>query len=92
MTAAGVSKVSAQQALVQLMQGNLENLKTQLPYQALTGPLARGDALTIKRHTAALQVTDYASLYRILGLHTLAFAPDLSPDMTTMLREILEKE
>lgn len=57
---------AALQALLPLLQGNLANLaQVGLP-AALTGPLARGDWGTIKRHLAALDARSpsIATLYR----------------------------
>jgi predicted short-subunit dehydrogenase-like oxidoreductase (DUF2520 family) len=54
MTRAGVSPVDAQRALLPLVMGTLFNLLRLPPGQALTGPVARGDAGTIGTHLAAM--------------------------------------
>jgi predicted short-subunit dehydrogenase-like oxidoreductase (DUF2520 family) len=54
------------------MQGTVANL-ARGPVSALTGPVRRGDAATVRRHLAALPPGDRA-LYRALGLAALALA------------------
>lgn len=87
---AGIPESVAQMALISLMQGNLDNLKTLLPPTALTGAIARGDAATIQKHLKALSGTPYESIYRELGSYTVKFAPQLSPEVVKTLSEILE--
>lgn len=70
MTQAGVPQNIAQEALYQLMQGNLNNLRSLAPETALTGPIARGDVATLRKHLVVLSGTPYEALYRELGRHT----------------------
>ena len=56
------------------MQGTVANLAFG-PAAALTGPVRRGDAATVRRHLAALAPEDRA-LYRALGLVALGLARD----------------
>jgi len=70
---AGLSDAEAWQALLPLVEGTLENLSRQEPMAALTGPVARGDAATIRRHLEALTHDD-AVLYRALGRAALELA------------------
>ena len=66
----------AVKALIPLLRGTLNNLaQVGLP-QALTGPIARGDVGTIKRHIEALEekAPELLSTYRELGLKTLPIA------------------
>jgi len=63
----------ATQALMPLLRGTLNNIeKVGIP-QCLTGPIARGDTGTIKKHLDALQkaAPALASTYRELGLQTI---------------------
>jgi len=53
-------------ALVSLVRGAVDNLEAAGAEGALTGPVARGDIETIRRHLAALTGED-AELYRLLG-------------------------
>jgi predicted short-subunit dehydrogenase-like oxidoreductase (DUF2520 family) len=52
---AGLTKSEASQALLPLVQGTLQNVKKFDAGNALTGPIARGDEITIARHLGALQ-------------------------------------
>jgi predicted short-subunit dehydrogenase-like oxidoreductase (DUF2520 family) len=64
--AAGLSDTDAWAALAPLVRATLENLERRSPLQALTGPVARGDAATVARHLEALAGID-RDLYRQLG-------------------------
>jgi len=92
MVDAGVSIDDAQQALVSLMQGNLDNLKYRRTAASLTGPIVRGDVVTIEKHLLALVGTDYTKIYRELGKLTAKLAPDLSADVLQDLLDLLENE
>ena len=70
---AGLPATLSWQALLPLITGTLESLKQGTPEAALTGPVSRGDADTIRRHLAALSPDD-ARLYRILGSEALRIA------------------
>jgi len=63
----------ATQALLPLIQGTLNNIGTIGIPQCLTGPIARGDTGTVKKHLDALQKVAPALLptYRELGLQTI---------------------
>jgi len=80
--------------LVHLVEGTLRNLDDAPPAQALTGPILRGDAGTIRKHLAALEQSDpqLAQLYRLLGLRTLPLAEQrgLDAGKLTEIRLILE--
>lgn len=89
MTQAGVPQADARRALLKLMQGNLDNLSQLSPAQALTGPIARGDQITIEQHLTALQNTPYAGLYRELGRLTVQIAPNLDPSKRAALLKTL---
>lgn len=67
---AGLSADAARAGLGSLARGAVENA-ARLGANALTGPIARGDAETVRRHLAALSGDD-AALYRALGWATLA--------------------
>lgn len=72
-TRAGLPPDDATRALAALMQGTLDNVRQGGPGAALTGPVARGDVATIRRHLAALDGED-AELYRALSRATLALS------------------
>jgi len=64
------------QALLPLIHGTLHNIETVGIPQCLTGPIARGDTGTIKKHLDALQESapTLLSTYRELGLQTIPIA------------------
>jgi predicted short-subunit dehydrogenase-like oxidoreductase (DUF2520 family) len=66
----------ATRALLPLLRGTINNIDTVGVPQCLTGPIARGDTGTIKKHVDALQKTAPAvlSTYRELGLQTISVA------------------
>jgi predicted short-subunit dehydrogenase-like oxidoreductase (DUF2520 family) len=85
--AAGLPEDVARTALAALMAGALENLRAAGPAGALTGPVARGDVETIRRHLEVLQETD-AELYRALSRAALDLAR-LDPDRRRAIQELL---
>jgi predicted short-subunit dehydrogenase-like oxidoreductase (DUF2520 family) len=63
---AGLPPELAWPGLLRLVRGTVDNLAAEGLEGALTGPVARGDTETIKRHVSALTGED-AELYRLLG-------------------------
>lgn len=75
MTLAGFEPEAGLRALLPLMLGSLESLGTQMPEDALTGPIARGDAKTVASHLDALKSeADLIQYYKQMGLATLQLA------------------
>ena len=72
----GIPQQQATQALIPLLRGTLNNIDTVGIPKCLTGPIARGDTGTIKKHLNALQKRAPAivSTYRELGLQTVPVA------------------
>jgi len=72
----GISKANARKAYLPLIYGTLKNVENSGSISALTGPIARGDSGTIKKHIVALEKTQpqYSSLYSALGLITVDIA------------------
>jgi predicted short-subunit dehydrogenase-like oxidoreductase (DUF2520 family) len=70
---AGVPEAEALPALLPLVEGTVDNLKHLGIRAALTGPVARGDADTIRLHLARLSSEDRA-LYSALGQEVLRLA------------------
>lgn len=66
----------ATQALMPLLKGTLNNIENVGLPNCLTGPVARGDLGTIKKHLVALEKSapDVLSAYRELGRHTIPIA------------------
>ena len=54
MRATGVSTTDARSAVTALLRASVENLHDGEPVSVLTGPIARGDAATVRAHLAAL--------------------------------------
>lgn len=70
---AGLARGTAREALAPLARATLENVAALGPEAALTGPVARGDAETVRRHRAALGAED-RRLYDALARATLVLA------------------
>jgi predicted short-subunit dehydrogenase-like oxidoreductase (DUF2520 family) len=84
----GAERGAEDAALNALLAGTIANLQEKGVPNALTGPLVRGDAGTIRAHLAALDA-DTAALYRLLALATLPLAEARGVD-TTEIRQTLE--
>jgi predicted short-subunit dehydrogenase-like oxidoreductase (DUF2520 family) len=82
---AGLSEGEAWQALRPLVESTLENLSRQQLAAALTGPVARGDEATIRRHIESLTQDD-ALLYRALGRAALELAQKRGMDEAVATR------
>ena len=82
----GVSRKDAVRALMPLLKGTLNNIENVGIPNCLTGPIARGDAGTVRKHLAALDKSApaVAKIYRQLGLETVPIALDKGKiDQTT---------
>ncbi len=93
----GVSPQQATRSLLPLLKGTLNNIDNVGIPNCLTGPIARGDLGTIKKHIFALDKATPALLttYRELGLQTIPIAlakGKLDEQRATELRELLAKE
>ena len=74
--AIGLNKKDAHKAFLPLVYGSLKNIEKSGSVSSLTGPIARGDSGTIKKHITALNknLPQYSSLYSSLGLITVKIA------------------
>jgi predicted short-subunit dehydrogenase-like oxidoreductase (DUF2520 family) len=93
----GMDKPNAQKAYLPLVYGTLKNIQVSGVIPALTGPIARGDIGTIKKHLTALDKTipQYSSLYTSLGLIAKDIAQKkgtLSSQQAKIIRDILKGE
>lgn len=70
----GLSSEEALAALLPLLEGTLQNIKDMGVVQGLTGPISRGDGITVKAHIEALENEADKSLYGELGMYTLGIA------------------
>jgi predicted short-subunit dehydrogenase-like oxidoreductase (DUF2520 family) len=73
---AGIKPPTARAALAPLVRATLENVLAAGPEAALTGPIARGDVATVRRHLEALAggEAELEELYRAMGRWTVALA------------------
>ena len=73
---AGLSEREAMPALLPLIKGTVSNIERVGIPDCLTGPIARGDAETVRRHCDELarHAPDLLPLYRLLGRETLRLA------------------
>jgi len=76
MAACGFGRDDAFRLLRPLLRGTGNNLSVLGPEQALTGPIARGDQRTVRKHLQALAELppDIREIYRVLGQRTVALA------------------
>ena len=74
--AAGIDEKDARKAYLPLVYGSLKNIEKSGSISSLTGPIARGDYGTIKKHITAIKknLPQYFSLYSSLGLITVKVA------------------
>ncbi len=72
----GIKEKDAKKAYLPLVYGSLRNIEKSGSVLSLTGPIARGDCGTIKKHITAINknLPRYASLYSSLGFITVEVA------------------
>ncbi|MHB8769723.1 MAG: Rossmann-like and DUF2520 domain-containing protein [Syntrophales bacterium] len=92
--ALGLGRDEAIRAFWPLVEGTLANIEARGTVQALTGPIARGDAGTIARHLEVLReaLPAYLPVYRTLGLLTVELASKrgtLSPEQLASMTKHL---
>ena len=90
---AGVSSEDALVVLKPLIDGTLANIERAGVYQALTGPVVRGDLQTIETHIRAMEETmpDILPLYRCLVHYTALLAREgnrISEDGFSVLQKV----
>jgi len=93
----GVPSQQATKALLPLIRGTLNNIDNIGLPDCLTGPIARGDLGTIKKHLSALKraAPQVLSMYRELGLQTIPIAlakGRIDEERANELRELLKEE
>lgn len=89
---AGVDKKIALQMILNLMQGTVDQMCQQSePAHALTGPIQRGDTVTVQSHLNALRQVQQKKLYSVLGQATLPLT-EHHADLIGSLRLILTQE
>lgn len=95
--AVGMARDEARKAMSPLVRATIENVLQKGTRQALTGPIARGDARVVAHHIEALRRDhpSIESLYRIIGQRTVDLAARCGKlDEATLrkLRSVLESE
>jgi predicted short-subunit dehydrogenase-like oxidoreductase (DUF2520 family) len=72
----GIHEKDAKKAYLPLVYGSLKNIENSGAVSALTGPIARGDCGTVKKHMEAIHknLPRYSALYSNLGLSTMEIA------------------
>jgi predicted short-subunit dehydrogenase-like oxidoreductase (DUF2520 family) len=97
----GVSSKEATSALLPLLRGTINNIDNIGLPNCLTGPVARGDLGTMKRHLSALEARNPSLLttYKELGLQTIPIAlakgnvnAQKAEEMKTLLGKKVKKE
>ena len=92
---AGIDTGTALAALKPLLAATLENVTELGPAAALTGPIARGDIQTVRRHLDAMRncPPELQEFYRVAGRWTLQLAlrsGELKPGAADAMRRLLE--
>jgi predicted short-subunit dehydrogenase-like oxidoreductase (DUF2520 family) len=91
---AGIAEPDAVRLIVPLAEGTLRNVKKLDPKAALTGPIVRGDFVTVEAHLKALARFSprHSRIYREIGLEALETAGKrgLSARKIRTLRKLLE--
>jgi len=91
----GKTPADAIKAYMPLLRGTLANIETTGFPKCLTGPIARGDVATIRRHLAALEkfAPELLPLYKALGAFTIPIGRDkgsLTADRSEELQALLK--
>ena len=91
----GLSSEESSAALLPLLQGTVKNIQEMGATEALTGPISRGDAITITAHLEALKQENEKKLYAELGRYTLDIAlkkGTVDKEQAAILAEILRMD
>jgi len=94
-TSFGLTREEALRAFWPLVRGTMKNIERQGTVSALTGPIARGDSGTIRKHLAAfsLKLPQYLRLYQELGVLTVDLGLEkksLSAERAEALKRLLQ--
>lgn len=89
--ACGFSEADALNALYPLMSGNLRHIGQNGTRKALTGPIERGDAQTVRMHMDCLDAQEKL-LYQLLSKKLITIAKEKNPDKNYLVMENLMGE
>ncbi len=88
----GLSPEEASAALLPLLQGTVKNIREVGYTQSLTGPISRGDSITVDAHIGTLENQMEKRLYKELALYTIGIALEkgtIGEQQAAILKEIL---
>ena len=90
--ALGADKQEALKAVLPLIRGTLHNIETLGIPDALTGPIMRGDAETVRDHLEAMQkrTPELVGLYKELARQTVSVARDKGSITQETAEELLK--
>ena len=71
----GFSKEQSLEALFPLIEGNINNIKNNGIKESLTGPIERGDLVTIKKHVNSMDKSNQ-ELYKVLSRNIVPIAKE----------------
>lgn len=91
----GLEPDEAYKVFAPLLKNTADNIAKLGPVQALTGPIARGDAGVVEKHLEAMAAMDagYSQIYKTLGRATVGLAlvkGTISKDIAERLYQIME--
>ena len=78
--ACGFEKEEALEALSPLAKSNMEQILSCGPIGALTGPIERGDSLTVSKHLACFKNKDDRSMYTSVSRKLISMAKEKHPE------------
>ena len=88
----GFSEKDSMALLTPLVQGNITSMLEKGCVNALTGPVERGDAQTVRKHLQALEGSKAGKIYQSLGSTMVELAKRRNPDRDyTPVRTLFEK-
>lgn len=88
----GFSEKDSMALLTPLVQGNIASMLEKGCVNALTGPVERGDAQTVRKHLQALEGSKAGKIYQSLGGTMVELAKRRNPDRDyTPVRTLFEK-
>lgn len=88
----GFSEKDSMALLTPLVQGNIASMLEKGCVNALTGPVERGDAQTVRKHLQALEGSKAGKIYQCLGSTMVELAKRRNPDRDyTPVRTLFEK-
>lgn len=93
----GIPRQKALRAFMPLVNGTIKNIEKMGIPRALTGPIARGDLVTVLKHLDSLteMAPELTSIYSLLGYYTLRVAKDkgtIDEDVTENFKRVFMRE